>query len=193
MLVASALVISMIVWMNRVARHLKKHIEERVEAYAQKSTRAGGWAIGAFVFHDGGSRRRGAGFGAARRGTFQRGRASLDRHGDRHCHCRRRGTLLLPRHAAHSSAALLQGDQRDSDGGGVPVGAHRRARTERGDVDPFQQTGNVHHRADRAQRSFLFCVDSGRCGLGGVARMVQRQAAGGRRSRESRGAPHARV
>ena len=50
MLVASALVISMIVWMNSVARHLKKHIEERVEAYAQKSTRAGGWAIGAFVF-----------------------------------------------------------------------------------------------------------------------------------------------
>jgi high-affinity iron transporter len=50
MLVAAALVISMIVWMNRVARHLKKHIEERVEAYAQKSTRAGGWAIGAFVF-----------------------------------------------------------------------------------------------------------------------------------------------
>jgi high-affinity iron transporter len=50
MLVASALVISMIVWMNRVARHLKKHIEDRVEAYAQKSTRAGGWAIGAFVF-----------------------------------------------------------------------------------------------------------------------------------------------
>ncbi len=50
MLVASVLVVSMIVWMNRVARHLKKHIEERVEAYAQKSTRAGGWAIGAFVF-----------------------------------------------------------------------------------------------------------------------------------------------
>jgi uncharacterized membrane protein len=36
--------------MNRVARHLKKHIEERVETYAQKSTRSGGWAIGAFVF-----------------------------------------------------------------------------------------------------------------------------------------------
>src|SRR5271155_4452254 len=50
MLVASALVISMIVWMNRVARHLKKHIEERVETYVQKSTRAGRWAIGAFVF-----------------------------------------------------------------------------------------------------------------------------------------------
>jgi len=50
MLVASALVVSMIIWMNRVARHLKKRIEERVEAYAQKSTRAGGWAIGTFVF-----------------------------------------------------------------------------------------------------------------------------------------------
>src|ERR1700685_3223847 len=50
MLVASALVVSMIVWMNRVARHLKKHIEERVEEYAQKSTRAGGWAVGTFVF-----------------------------------------------------------------------------------------------------------------------------------------------
>src|ERR1700690_2011908 len=50
MLVASALVVSMIVWMNRVARQLKKHIEERVEEYAKKSTRAGGWAIGFFVF-----------------------------------------------------------------------------------------------------------------------------------------------
>src|SRR6202049_285174 len=50
MLVASALVITMIVWMKRVARHLKKEIEQRVEAYAQKSTRAAGWCIGAFVF-----------------------------------------------------------------------------------------------------------------------------------------------
>jgi high-affinity iron transporter len=50
MLVASALVVSMIVWMNRVARHLKKHIEDRVEEYAQKSTSASGWAIGTFVF-----------------------------------------------------------------------------------------------------------------------------------------------
>ena len=50
MLVASALVVSMILWMNRVARHLKKEIEQRVESYAQKSTRAAGWGIGAFVF-----------------------------------------------------------------------------------------------------------------------------------------------
>ena len=50
MLIASMLVITMIIWMNRVARHLKKEIEQRVEAYAQKSTRAAGWGIGAFVF-----------------------------------------------------------------------------------------------------------------------------------------------
>ena len=50
MLVASVLVISVIIWMNRVARHLKKEIEQRVEAYAQKSTRAAGWGIGLFVF-----------------------------------------------------------------------------------------------------------------------------------------------
>jgi high-affinity iron transporter len=50
MLVASGLVVTMIIWMNRVARHLKREIERRVEAYAQQSTRAAGWGIGAFVF-----------------------------------------------------------------------------------------------------------------------------------------------
>jgi high-affinity iron transporter len=50
MLVASVLVITMIIWMNRVARHLKKEIEQRVEVYAQKSTQAAGWGIGLFVF-----------------------------------------------------------------------------------------------------------------------------------------------
>ena len=50
MLVASALVITMIIWMNRVARSLRKHIEQRVEAYAQKTTLAAGLGIGAFVF-----------------------------------------------------------------------------------------------------------------------------------------------
>jgi high-affinity iron transporter len=50
MLVASVLVVSMIIWMNRAARHLKKEIEQRVEAYAQKSSRAAGWGIGLFVF-----------------------------------------------------------------------------------------------------------------------------------------------
>jgi high-affinity iron transporter len=50
MLVAAALVVTMIVWMNRAARTLRKDIEHRVEAYAQKSTRAAGWGIGVFVF-----------------------------------------------------------------------------------------------------------------------------------------------
>jgi high-affinity iron transporter len=50
MLVAAVLVVTMIVWMNRVARTLRKEIERRVETYAQKSTLAAGWGIGAFVF-----------------------------------------------------------------------------------------------------------------------------------------------
>jgi high-affinity iron transporter len=50
MLLASALVVTMIIWMNRVARTLRKDIEQRVEAYAQKSTRAAGWGVAAFVF-----------------------------------------------------------------------------------------------------------------------------------------------
>lgn len=50
MLVASGLVVTMIIWMNHVARSLRKEIEQRIEAYAQKSTRAAGWAVGAFVF-----------------------------------------------------------------------------------------------------------------------------------------------
>ncbi len=50
MLVASALVITMIVWMNSIARTLRKEIETRLESYAQKSTRAAGWGIGTFVF-----------------------------------------------------------------------------------------------------------------------------------------------
>jgi high-affinity iron transporter len=50
MLLASALVVTMIVWMNRVARSLRKEIEQRVETYAQQTARAAGWGIGAFVF-----------------------------------------------------------------------------------------------------------------------------------------------
>ena len=50
MLAAAALVVTMIVWMNRVARRLKGEIERRIEAYARQSTRAAGWGIGAFVF-----------------------------------------------------------------------------------------------------------------------------------------------
>jgi high-affinity iron transporter len=50
LLAAAAFVITMIVWMNRVARHLKKEIEQKVEAYAIRAGKAAGWGIFAFVF-----------------------------------------------------------------------------------------------------------------------------------------------
>jgi high-affinity iron transporter len=50
MLFAAGLVVTMVLWMNRVARSLRKEIEQRVEAYAQSSSRAAGWGIGLFVF-----------------------------------------------------------------------------------------------------------------------------------------------
>ena len=50
LLVASVFVVTMIVWMNRVARHLKKEIEQKVEAYAERSGSAAGWGIFLFVF-----------------------------------------------------------------------------------------------------------------------------------------------
>jgi len=45
LLIASVFVITMIVWMNRVARHLKKEIEQKVEAYAERAGSAAGWGI----------------------------------------------------------------------------------------------------------------------------------------------------
>ncbi len=50
LLIAAVFVVTMIVWMNRVARHLKKEIEAKVEAYAEKAGRAAGWGIFVFVF-----------------------------------------------------------------------------------------------------------------------------------------------
>ena len=50
MLLAGLLVITMIVWMNRVARSLRREIEQKVEGLAQKSTLAAGMGLAAFVF-----------------------------------------------------------------------------------------------------------------------------------------------
>jgi len=50
LLVAAFFVVTMIVWMNRAARHLRKHIEQRVESLAQKSDLSSGLGIGLFVF-----------------------------------------------------------------------------------------------------------------------------------------------
>jgi high-affinity iron transporter len=50
MLVAAFFVITMIVWMNRVARQLKNEIEKKIEAYAARAGTAAGWGIFLFVF-----------------------------------------------------------------------------------------------------------------------------------------------
>jgi high-affinity iron transporter len=50
LLVAAVFVVTMIVWMNRVARHLKKEIEQKVERYAGRGGAAAGWGIALFVF-----------------------------------------------------------------------------------------------------------------------------------------------
>jgi len=50
LLVASVFVVTMIVWMNRVARHLRKEIAEKVESYAKRAGNAAGWGIFLFVF-----------------------------------------------------------------------------------------------------------------------------------------------
>ncbi|HXM95346.1 MAG TPA: Fe-S-containing protein [Candidatus Dormibacteraeota bacterium] len=50
LMIASVFVITMIVWMNRVARHLKKEIEQKVESYATRTGNAAGWGIFLFVF-----------------------------------------------------------------------------------------------------------------------------------------------
>ena len=50
MLLAGILVITMILWMNRVARSLRREIEQRVETFAQRSATAAGLGLAAFVF-----------------------------------------------------------------------------------------------------------------------------------------------
>jgi high-affinity iron transporter len=50
MLLAAAFVVTMIVWMNRVARNLKREIEQRVEHYSSRGGVAAGWGLAAFVF-----------------------------------------------------------------------------------------------------------------------------------------------
>jgi high-affinity iron transporter len=50
MLLAAFFVATMIYWMNRVARSLKREIERRVESYAQQGLLAAGLGIAAFVF-----------------------------------------------------------------------------------------------------------------------------------------------
>jgi high-affinity iron transporter len=50
LLVAAVFVVTMIIWMNRVARHLKKEIEERVQKHAEKDSLSAGVGLATFVF-----------------------------------------------------------------------------------------------------------------------------------------------
>lgn len=50
LLLAAGFVVSMIIWMNRVARRLKKQIEQKVESYAVLTGAAAGWGLFLFVF-----------------------------------------------------------------------------------------------------------------------------------------------
>jgi high-affinity iron transporter len=50
LLVAAVFVVTMIVWMNRVARHLKTEIEKRVEKHAAKSEFSAGIGLATFVY-----------------------------------------------------------------------------------------------------------------------------------------------
>jgi high-affinity iron transporter len=50
LLVAAVFVVTMIVWMNRVARHLKAEIEKQVERQAAKTASSAGIGLATFVF-----------------------------------------------------------------------------------------------------------------------------------------------
>jgi high-affinity iron transporter len=50
LLLAAVFVVTMIIWMNRVARHLREHIERRVESFAGESDFMAGLGLGTFVF-----------------------------------------------------------------------------------------------------------------------------------------------
>ncbi len=50
LLVAAGFVVTMVVWMNRVARHLRQDIEQRVENYAGKTAFTSGFGLATLVF-----------------------------------------------------------------------------------------------------------------------------------------------
>jgi len=50
LLMAAFFVVTMILWMNRAARRLRKEIEQRVDSYARRAGRAAGWGLLLFAF-----------------------------------------------------------------------------------------------------------------------------------------------
>jgi high-affinity iron transporter len=49
-LIAAFFVVTMVFWMNHIAKHLKKEIEDKVEKYAGREGSSAGWGIALFVF-----------------------------------------------------------------------------------------------------------------------------------------------
>jgi high-affinity iron transporter len=49
-LLAAFFVVTMVFWMNHIAKNLRKEIEEKVEKYAGREGSSAGWGIGLFVF-----------------------------------------------------------------------------------------------------------------------------------------------
>jgi high-affinity iron transporter len=50
MILAAVFVVSMIVWMNRAARHLRKDIEQKIEGFTSREGWVAGLGVGTFVF-----------------------------------------------------------------------------------------------------------------------------------------------
>jgi high-affinity iron transporter len=50
MIIAAVFVVSMIVWMNRAARHLRKDIEQKIESFTSREGWVAALGVGAFVF-----------------------------------------------------------------------------------------------------------------------------------------------
>jgi FTR1 family protein len=48
--VAAVLVASLVIWMWRASRHVKRHVEDRLEALTQEGARRQGWGLLAFTF-----------------------------------------------------------------------------------------------------------------------------------------------
>ena len=48
--VAVVLVATLVIWMWRPSRHIKRHVEDRLEALTQEGARRQGWGLLAFTF-----------------------------------------------------------------------------------------------------------------------------------------------
>ena len=188
MLVAAFFVITMIVWMNRVARHLKKDIEKKVENYAKRAGSAAGWGMFLFVFLM--VLREGAELALILRAVEMSSEGLQTWIGTARRNCRGCSGrfIFLQRHVARAAAPIFRGHQRDSHAGGLSAGAHRPARIERISMAAVQQNGNGHHRPGGAQRIVLLRFDFWGRRAAGASRMAERFPFQGReRSRRRSG------